>query len=563
MCNNSFKTSSGEDSKAKEGDSKGQEKGDKTMGKPSELKGSLFKKEKKAHGIDNRVGPFLRKGSLVALVAWLLGNAIIFTYSPPESYEYLEGAERTSNMLVLATLVYSNVSRFLHLIIRDKTLTFANTGVIFGAAMVQILAMLSICMMLFLPTPVLIDPVTGLRCHLVRWVEWIVLAFLMTFLTESMDIPLDKKKDTSIAWIHGIAIGVSTSGGILFPLCRTWASWLTVLATSWTLFCSLFIRLHQRYRRLQSMSADGSVDQKEDYNRAKYSLKTIAVCTIVWTLLAASFTFIAVVRSFVPEDSFLATDSLVLVTESLFETISKVWYFSLLLEVHYIVFDDASRIMRRLEELRQFMSTIWNTSSDVMIWYSAVDGNIHAVINPAFFDLCKPPTEDQRIAVLKESTKRPTLVLEINQNTGTSTYRILRLDMSAAVTREDAMDMMFNADEVSENADVATDRLTDENIGVVAKLLIETFSSNQNEMVLMTELQSSDADGAETTVRCEAKVSKLASSCLVTLRDISERFHRFETEKKLVEEMTARRKDAEANRFTRHEVKNSILAAIG
>lgn len=50
---------------------------------------------------------------------------------------------------------------------------------------------------------------------------------------------------------------------------------------------------------------------------------------------------------------------------------------------------------------------------------------------------------------------------------------------------------------------------------------------------------------------------------MIVLRDISERFQRFEAEKQLVIEVTERKKDAEANRFTRHEVKNGLLAAIG
>uniref|UniRef100_A0A7S1YS11 Uncharacterized protein n=1 Tax=Ditylum brightwellii TaxID=49249 RepID=A0A7S1YS11_9STRA len=66
------------------------------------------------------------------------------------------------------------------------------------------------------------------------------------------------------------------------------------------------------------------------------------------------------------------------------------------------------------------------------------------------------------------------------------------------------------------------------------------------------------------TIRCEAKINRLELNALViVVRDISERFRRFEAEKRVVFETTAREKDAEANRFTRHEVKNGLLAAIG
>lgn len=49
----------------------------------------------------------------------------------------------------------------------------------------------------------------------------------------------------------------------------------------------------------------------------------------------------------------------------------------------------------------------------------------------------------------------------------------------------------------------------------------------------------------------------------VVERDISERLRRFDAEKVALSEMTARRKDSEANRFTRHEVKNGLLAVLG
>ena len=61
----------------------------------------------------------------------------------------------------------------------------------------------------------------------------------------------------------------------------------------------------------------------------------------------------------------------------------------------------------------------------------------------------------------------------------------------------------------------------------------------------------------------EVKVTRLDEHAIVAvMRDVSERYRRFEAEKKFVIETTARQKDAEANRFTRHEVKNGILSAI-
>ncbi len=524
--------------------------------------GGLLWPRKSWLGIDTTVDPFLRTGSVVAVGIWILGILLVYTLCPSESFEYLDGAERTANMAVLTVLLCTNTSRFLHLVIRDRSFVFVNTGVMVGSMTVQLVAIVSITMMVTFPTPVLVDPVTGLRSHMVRWVEWVVLAFLMTFLTESIDMPLKDSGGPLMSWIHGIAIALSTAAGAIFPFCQSWGAWLTVFTISWILFCSIFFRLHGRYHRFQKMTTDGSFDMKEEYERAKYSLKTIAVCAVVWTLLATSFSVIAILKPLVAEDSFFASESLVLVTESIFEIISKVWYLNLLIEVHNIVFDDASRTMRRLEELRAVMSTIWNASSDVMVWCSSEGGTIHAVISPSFFDLSDPPSDIEKLRRLAPNYKKPTLVLEIEQDKGVYVHHIIRMNMGCTITRQDAVDLMMKTSQKA--AYQSSCSTSEKNVEALAKLLLQIFRSEEKEMVLMTDMHRTDQEKTiDTKIACEAKISKLDASCLVVLRDISERFQRFETEKKLVEEITARKKDSEANRFTRHEVKNSILAAIG
>lgn len=79
----------------------------------------------------------------------------------------------------------------------------------------------------------------------------------------------------------------------------------------------------------------------------------------------------------------------------------------------------------------------------------------------------------------------------------------------------------------------------------------------------MHDLKRMDGEKPQ-PIQCEANISVMEENMLViVVRDISERFRRFEAEKRVISETTARRKDAAANRFTRHEVKNGLLAAIG
>lgn len=67
-------------------------------------------------------------------------------------------------------------------------------------------------------------------------------------------------------------------------------------------------------------------------------------------------------------------------------------------------------------------------------------------------------------------------------------------------------------------------------------------------------------------VRCEVKVSSQdddSDAVIAVLRDVTERYKRFEAEQRAHAEARQRQLDAQAvNRFTRHEVKNGLLAGI-
>ena len=64
-----------------------------------------------------------------------------------------------------------------------------------------------------MPTPVLVDSMTGNREMMIRWCEFVSLAFLMTFLTDSLDTA-----PTARPWFHSIALGCICLCGLLLPI---------------------------------------------------------------------------------------------------------------------------------------------------------------------------------------------------------------------------------------------------------------------------------------------------------------------------------------------------------
>jgi len=403
-----------------------------------------------------------------------------------------------------------------------------------------------------------------------------VLAFLMTFMTESIDLPLQQQQQqqhkdsphgnggTTVAWLHGIAIALSTCVGGIFPFCHTLRAWLIVCTISCILFCSIYVRVYQRTVRLQTMPKGETVEEKEEYDRATYSLKIISVCCIAWTGLVVSFFICCIAPHYASPDSFLASPSLPLIMECIFEAMSKIWYLHLLVEVHSKVFDDATRTVRRLEEVRRFMSAVWDTSSDVMAMCSYKDDRLLALVSPSFFHVKQHDEHHQqhKSDLLHhhheyDNSNNSTMILEINPKNGN--YRTFEINLSQPISRKAAINIMWS----DTNSTTSTNPTQAKNTAVLAELICRVHDSHGIEKTHMNEMYRLTKNNEEYKISCEARVTNLDRTYLVVVRDISERFQRFETEKKLIGEITARRKDAEANRFTRHEVKNGILAAIG
>jgi hypothetical protein len=105
--------------------------------------------------------------------------------------------------------------------------------------------------------------------------------------------------------------------------------------------------------------------------------------------------------------------------------------------------------------------------------------------------------------------------------------------------------------------------IVQEDMTSICELLVEAWKSKKYKDVLTKSLTQKKGHDI-VSICCEATVTRVEDNALmIVIRDISERQKRFEAEKQVVSESTARQKDAAANRFTRHEIKNGILSAIG
>jgi hypothetical protein len=171
--------------------------------------------------------------------------------------------------------------------------------------------------------------------------------------------------------------------------CTNAYAFALVAVLSLLCFSSTYIRLYQKQRMFASINKGTSVDELETYNRVRLSLRLLQTCTFLWTcLLISRVVYIMAQFHERMHDTCLRDPTMPIVLDTAFELISKVAYLRLYGEIHELVFDETARAVRRLEELRNLMTVVWENSSDVIcICVESSDDKIHAMVSPSFLKL--------------------------------------------------------------------------------------------------------------------------------------------------------------------------------
>jgi signal transduction histidine kinase len=583
------------------------------------------------HDVDDvaRVGRLVKSITNLGALIWLVLVCITLRYAPSSSFEIPVGMEKNAHLFSFVLILVTSVAKvFPQLLFRlDRVSDFFRNGVSTGSFLIQLVVLISHAIMFFGPHPVVVDPIAGVRVQLIQWCEWIPLSFVMAFLLDNIDLPIRPNSTeaaegtTKPRWLLAVFIGLSTSAGIVFPFCTTSEAWWSTLFVSWILFMPLpwhtyrqsvhFFQVRSMRlrvlnegqahdnRRKKDVKAD-PVYSRESYELCKAAFMLSGVCCAAWSLLAVVITIGYAEPQFPSSKRPLTVDKDSLaIGMSCFEVISKIWYQRALLDAYDNVFDESTRVARRLEELRAFMATVWESSSDVIIFVSEQGGNIQARVSPAFVRFIGMATSRGPSINTKQSSSQVlprrrdvSLVLEVLPKT--SVFTVFAIDLAAPITRHstvhkekrtislDLADIKLCAEKPLEALNGSSSTPTDVNLKILAQLVLEAsrFTSEtlgKNEKTILYSFvdcskggtsddakSSADSKGTSMLLQCEATIAQLENgSRTIILRDISDRILRFEAEKHVLQETTIRKKDAEANRFTRHEVKNGLLAAIG
>ena len=480
----------------------------------------------------DKINILFRRASVLSAITWIVLVIVVYTMTPREQWKYLSDPERECATLAFCILLTSMVMTLSPFFVQRKLQTMS--PIVYAAIVTQLVAICTNGILAFCPTVVKVDPVTNARVFLIRWCEWIPLAGLMTFFAEAVEIP-NTKNGRKIAVLASLCQSISCLCGPIFPYCNGLFTWSIAMFFAFITYAVIFPRLyHKRNLFLNTKKGRSFIDQ-ERYDRLHFSYELMFICSVVWTLLVVFYFLNMFIHRLFPAGHMLRHEALAMGFDTLFDVVAKVFYMKVIVDVHFVVFDTEGRAQRQLSELRNLMSVLWDKSSDVIIISVQHSENkkVTSLISPSLSTLvgCELPKsirDHNGVALLIDFERKgsnPTHY-PIQQIYYVDSYNIPYGGMVRKA-------LLAPVDQASNLAKQARDI-------VVAAW---NKSSEEEASLLMYPLKGSKGEECS----CEVKVSNHAEYGVVAIvRDVTERYRRFEAERRAHAETLARQKDAQS-----------------
>jgi len=518
-----------------------------------------------------KVDALLFRASSYAVFTWI--GLLFFAYwiTPPEQIEYLEGTERNAALVELSILSTAVTMKhgplFWEMNLfgaapslesrhrRSMVGSLRISGILAGGLVVQAVAVATMIIMVSFPVPVLVDPILKSRVHLLRWCEWTPLAGLMTLMTECIDAPEYDGEKLTQPWkkklICAALESISTFCGFLFPFCDNLIVWSVTMFISCAFYSTIIFRYYEKRRLFTTVKRGRSVDEIELYDRARMSLSLHGICCLTWTGITLMYFVTSAGHMVVPPSWTLFHDpAATIIGECFMDLVAKILYMALILEAHVAAFDEAKRANRRLAELKNTMSVVWENSSDtIAISVRKASGNVTTMISPSFFQPALIARQQENIENISA------VVLEIGnidttnrRDSVTNWSKVEPRDLDGIgmriIQKQDFADIdLHSASRTNQFEPLnRSDPMSPRAISF-ADMLSRAWRTKMHELVFEHDaiLQAGSSG-----TKFEVKLTRLEENAVViVVRDVSERYRRFEAEKRFVFETTARQKDAE------------------
>ncbi|GKZ00620.1 hypothetical protein MPSEU_001014100 [Mayamaea pseudoterrestris] len=504
----------------------------------------------------HRINSMFYVASAIAVSVWLLLLAAVYWVLPYER-EYLPQTEANAAATALVILVVSNLLIMMPFALRSRKQT--RSGIMLAALITQFIAIVTAVILAYAPNVVLVDPVTHARVFMTRWTEWIPLAGLMTFFSEAVDLPKSKSKQW---WpiLASLCQSVSCLCGALLPLCPNMFCWYTTLFVSIMTWLPIFPRIVLKRRAFLLATQGKNLLELEQYDRFRFSYYLMLTCGCIWSVLVFAYFVNFALHRQLPVTHWLRTYPLAMIVDATFDVLAKAIYMKLIVDVHFLVFDSEGRTQRQLTELRSLLNVLWDSSSDVIIISVRYADKVTSMMSPSYPKLVGatlPPTlKGRKTTALMLETDLSSMA-DSDGNNGSAARS------QTVASYVDSSEMPYGRvtrQTVLHGLDASDPEVT-KAVGLIGSAWNRFATHDHNDSSLvMYPLQR--IGGSKH--KCEIKVSyHTNNSIIAVVRDVTERYRRFEAERRAHSEALARQRDAQSQtRFVRHEVKNGLLSGI-
>lgn len=492
-----------------------------------------------------RVNKMFPIAANMTAATFVLLVCLVYKITPRENWEYIADGERTVAGIAF-TVALMTLFMALASFVFWKHEVGKVSGIAYAGIVVITISMITNAILAFAPTVVMEDPIIHSRVFLVRWCEWIPCAGLMTFLCDAVDVPRSKQAMRK-AVLYSLCQSVSCVFGLVFPFCPGIISWSISMTMAVITWMPIFPRLNYKYQIFKATPRGTSFVEMERYHRHRYSFELMLLCAIIWSFLVVAYAANACAHLLLPVGHPFRPYSLAMYVDAAFDVMAKSLYMRHIMDTHKAIFQAEGLAQRQLAELRRLMSALWGSSSDLIILSIKHELKCLALFSPGFATLLTGQQDRSNGAA-----KSKALVLEYERRVQ-SFEDFLQQDIKAGndlgMIRQayhiDSMDLDFGTFQ-----DASIDDQVDPTsfkVEIAEKLIHEAWGF-LNDPPKDSALLPSDfirEDGSQ--CNCEMKVLPHAENGMIAVvRDVSERFRRFEAERKAEAEALKRQKESQS-----------------
>lgn len=311
-------------------------------------------------------------------------------------------------------------------------------------------------------------------------------------------------------------------------------------------------QLHQRCQEFQCSSTETTtVEILATHHTRRVALELQLLCASI----APTLVLLQMLQLLPPQDHARIPTSPASATAVVL--LARVLMVHLLVDLYDVLLDPRLEKARSTERWRQTTDMVWTDSPDIIaISRKSLSGETTTLLNPAFQRAMQDgETTDTNASLLFSVAGCGDAKGAHNNNRMTACFRVDSDSPDQLTSFSNAMEYLS----ANEKRPSMTQSLSKETSSSLIELVGRAWNCEYKDTFIMHKLSNGSAQ-----IQFEAKVSRVSDSTLVLVaRDVDERYRRFDEEKQRVMQTMEREKDAEANWFTRHEVKNGLLAAIG